>query len=69
MHIADKSISPEGARVLVIVFTVVKRNVLFVDYGTLREVRQRPIVVTSAKRLPVLLAALEGIIKKEAGHV
>lgn len=57
------------SRDLVIVFTAVKRNILFVDYGTLRERRQRSILVTSAKRLPVLLAALEGILKKEAGHV
>lgn len=56
-------------RDLVIVFTVVKRNILFVDYGTLRELRQRSILVTSTKRLPALLAALEAIIIKEAGHV
>lgn len=58
-----------SARDLVIVFVVVKRNILFVDYGALREIRQRSILTTSAKRLPVLLAALEDIINKEAGHV
>ena len=56
-------------RDLVIVFTVVKRNILFVDYGTLRELRQRSILSISAKRLPRLLAALEKVIEKEVSHV
>ena len=52
-----------------IVFSVIKRNILFVDYGSLRELRQRSILIASTKRLPALLAALDEIIKKEAGHV
>ena len=56
-------------RDLVIIFTVVKRNILFVDYGTLRELRQRPILNISATRLPGLLAALDKVIENEENHV
>ena len=43
--------------------------ILFVDYGTLRELRQRPILMISAKRLPGLLAALDKAIENEANYV
>lgn len=58
-----------GERDLLIVFTVVRRNILFVDYGSLRELRQRSILVTSSKRLPALLEALQNALRKESGHV
>lgn len=56
-------------RDLEIVFTVVRRNILFVDYGSLRELRQRSILATSEKRLPGLLNTLKAVLEKEAGHV
>lgn len=56
-------------RGLLIVFTVVRRNILFVDYGTLREMRRRSILKQSSKRLPALLDALNIVMREESGYV